>query len=226
MSVASRLGILGFSLTVALTFATPDGARAQDSAGNIRSGTINIGDVGPGPGGAGGINNSVTLTFDGNSGNPLPPSNSETAFHMNFLLDDARRMSATPLGTTRDLEISLTAPNNSVFRFMFSPRAQFGFGYDPVSGTNRAYAGLTWPLFDLKSWYANFGIASSFDPGMGGVESRGNQAPLMFHGALEFGYKLDQHNSVQFAIDQSVAPSRGPGSEPADNFLIRFGTKF
>ena len=146
---------------------------------------------------------------------------------MNFLLDDARRMSATPLGTTRDLEISLTAPNNSVFRFMFSPRAQFGVGYDPLSGTNRAYAGLTWQLFDFKSLYGNFGIAGSFDPGMGGVETRRDQAPLMFHGALEFGYRLDQQNSVQFAIDQSVAPaSRGPGSEASDNFLLRFGTKF
>lgn len=174
-----------------------------------------------------GINNSVTLTFDGKTGAPLPDSDSASAFHMNFLLDDARRMSATPLGSTRDLEISLTAPNNSVFRFMFSPRAQFGVGYDPLSGTNRAYAGLTWQLFNFKSLYGNFGVASSFDPGVGGVEARRDEAPLTFHGALEFGYRLDQQNSLQFAIDQSVAPSsHGVGAEPADNFLLRFGTKF
>jgi len=202
---AARISAVG--LTIAMSLAVAPAAWAQNNGAAL--------------------NNSVTLTFDGNTGNPLPASNSSSAFHMNFLLDDARRMSATPLGTTRDLEISLTAPNNSVFRFMFSPRAQFGVGYDPLSGTNRAYAGLTWQLFNFKSLYGNFGIAGSFDPGMGGVEARRDQAPLMFHGALEFGYRLDQQNSVQFAIDQSVAPaSRGPGSEASDNFLLRFGTKF
>jgi hypothetical protein len=172
--------------------------------------------------------NGVSLTLDSNTGSPLTGADAGSSFHMNFLLDDARRMSATEIGTTRDLEISLTAPNNSVFRFMFSPRPQFGIGYDPVSGTNRAYAGLTWNLFSANSLYGHFGVAGSFDPGIGGIDlRRGDEAPLMFHGALEFGYRLDQQNNLLFAVDQSVAPgAHGPGSEPADNFMFRFGRKF
>jgi hypothetical protein len=174
------------------------------------------------------INNSVSLTFDGNSGSLLPGADNPSSFHMNFLLDDTRRMTDTPLGTTRDLEISLTSPNNSVFRFMFSPRPQFGVGYDPISGTNRAYAGMTWDLFSTNSWFGHFGLASSFDPGIGGPNPRRlDEAPLMFHGALEFGYRFNDANALLFAIDQGVAPyARGMGVGPIDNFTLRYGTKF
>jgi hypothetical protein len=174
------------------------------------------------------IDNSVSLTLDGNTGSLLPGPDNASSFHMDFLLDDTRRMTDTPLGTTRDLEISLTAPNNSVFRFLFSPRPQFGIGYDPISGTNRAYAGMTWDLFSANSWFGHFGLASSFDPGIGGPDTRRfDEAPLMFHGAVEFGYRFDQSNALLFAIDQGVAPyARGMGVGPIDNFTLRYGTKF
>lgn len=175
----------------------------------------------------GGVNNSVSLMFDSNTGNLMTGPQSTPTFHMNFLLDDPLRMSATEIGTTRDLEISLTSPNNSVFRFMFSPRPQFGIGYDPISGTNRAYGGLTWGLFSTGSLFGNFGLAGSFDPGIGGPDARRfDEAPLMFHSALELGYRFDTQNTLMFAIDQGVAPGiRGAGAEP-DNFMLRYGTKF
>lgn len=176
------------------------------------------------PGGAGA---SLTLTLDSSTGNLLGGADAGSPFHMSFLLDDALRMSNTAIGTTRDLEISMTAPNNSVFRFMFSPRPQFGIGFDPISGTNRAYGGLTWNLFSDKALFGNFGLASSFDPGLGGTDGRRiDEAPLMFHGAFELGYRLDTQDSLMFAIDQGVAPGvHGVGGEP-DNFILRYGTKF
>jgi hypothetical protein len=174
------------------------------------------------------INNAVSLTLDSNTGSLLPGPDNSSSFHMNFLLDDTRRMTDTTLGATRDLEISLTSPNNSVFRFMFSPRPQFGIGYDPISGTNRAYAGITWDLFSTNSWFGHFGLASSFDPGFGSPEARRfDEAPLMFHGALEFGYRFNESNALLFAIDQGVAPyAHGMGVEPINNFTLRYGTKF
>jgi hypothetical protein len=174
-----------------------------------------------------GGNGGLTLTFDTNAGNFLTGANSNSTFHMSFLLDDPLRMSNTALGTTHDLEISLTSPNNSVFRFMFSPRPQFGIGFDPISGTNRAYGGLTWNLFSENSLFGNLGLASSFDPGLGGPAGRRlDEAPLMFHSAFELGYRLDTENSLMFAIDQGVAPGlHGAGAEP-DNFILQYGTKF
>lgn len=172
-------------------------------------------------------NNSVSLTLDGNTGGLLTGAGAGSSFHMNFLLDDPVRMSDTPIGSTRDLEISLTSPNNSVFRFMFSPRPQFGIGFDPLSGTSRAYGGLTWDLFSTPSFFGHFGLATSFNSGLGGPDARRlDEAPLMFHGAVEFGYRLDTQNSLLFAIDQGVAPgARGTAAEP-DNFILRYGTKF
>lgn len=171
---------------------------------------------------------TTTLTLDSNTGGLVPGAATVPAFHMDFLLDDARRLSDAPLGSTRDLEISLTSPNNAVFRFLFSPRPQFGIGYDPISGTSHGYAGLTWDLFTDNAIYGRFGLAGSFDSGVGGPLSRRlDVAPLMFHSAVEFGYRLDQRNSVSLAIDQGLAPPyHGAGPESVDNFILRYGTKF
>jgi hypothetical protein len=173
--------------------------------------------------------NTVRLTLDSNTGNLVPGDATVPSFHMNFLLDDAARLSGVPMGSTRDLEISLTSPNLPVFNFLFSPRPQFGIGYDPVAGANRAYIGLTWNLFTASSIYGQFGLAGSFDQGIGGADSahRAPLAPLMLHGAVEFGYHLDAVNSVSLAIDQGVAPTyHGAGPEPIDDFLLRYGGKF
>ena len=174
------------------------------------------------------MSGGLSLTVDSNTGNLLTGANAgATPFHMSFLLDDPLRMSNTALATTHDLEISLTSPNNAAFRFMFSPRPQFGIGFDPISGTNRAYGALTWNLFSDEALFGNFGLASSFDPGLGGPDGRRiDEAPLMFHGAFELGYRLDTQNSLMFAIDQGVAPGvHGAGAEP-DNFILQYGTKF
>jgi hypothetical protein len=173
-------------------------------------------------------NHNVSLTLDGSSGSVVTTPAASPSFHMNFLLDDGRRLSDTPLGSTRDLEISLTSPDTPAFRFIFSPRAQFGVGYDPLSGTNRAYAGVTWDLFSTSNLFGHFGLASSFDPGLGnGIARRFDQAPLMLHGAVELGYRLDPQNSVLFAIDQGYAPGARAGTpETVDNFVLRYGTKF
>jgi hypothetical protein len=172
----------------------------------------------------------VRLTLDSNTGNLVPGAATVPAFHMDFLLDDAGRLDGVPLGTTHDLEISLTSPNSPVFHFLFSPRAQFGIGYDPIEGASRAYIGLTWNLLSDNSIYGNLGLAGSFDPGGAGAASvagRVPDAPLMFHGAVEFGYRVDQNSSLSLAIDQGVVPNaHGSGPEPIDNFLLRFGGKF
>ncbi len=57
------------------------------------------------------INKSVSLTFDTNTGSLLPGADNPSTFHMNFLLDDTRRMTETPLGTTRDLGV---CPGNRI----------------------------------------------------------------------------------------------------------------
>jgi hypothetical protein len=178
---------------------------------------------------AAGVTTSVNI--NGDDGDLVPGAATVPAFHMDFLLNDVGRLDAAPAGTTQNLEISLTAPNNSVMRFLFSPRTQFGVGYDPIAGANRAYAALTWNLFKDDAIYGNLGVAGSFDPALGGGGTdpmhRTVLAPLMFHSAVEFGYSFSSQNSLSLAVDQGVIPvNHGAGPEPVDNFVLRYGLKF
>jgi hypothetical protein len=206
MALATRIRGLGAGLAMALV-ASIGHAGSAAAAGQSTFLTLNLG------------------------GNLVPGDATVPQFHMDFLLDDVVRLSGAPVGSTRDLEISLTSPNTGVFRFLFSPREQFGVGSDPLSGANRAYAGLTWNLFDRDSIYGNLGLAGSFDPTLGGYNTdplrRTVLAPLMFHGAVELGYRIDQKNSLSLSLDQGVAAiSRGAGPESIDNVSLRYGLKF
>jgi hypothetical protein len=99
------------------------------------------------------------------NGNALVPGSAPLPeFHLDFILDDPAGHSLAAPGTG-NLEIALTSPDSGVFRFLFSPRPQFGFNLDPTTG-NRGYAGLTWNLFDGNHLFGNFGLAGSYaDPG-------------------------------------------------------------
>lgn len=171
---------------------------------------------------------TTRLTLDSNTGNLVPGAATVPSFHMNFMLDDASRLGGTPIGTTHDLEISLTSPNSPAFNFLFSPRPQFGIGYDPAGGASRAYVGLTWNLFTDSAIYGRFGLAGSFDPAIGPAANHHvTLAPLMIHGAVEFGYRIDPVNSLSLAVDQGIVPdNHGSGPEPVDNFVLRYGGKF
>jgi hypothetical protein len=89
-------------------------------------------------------------------GAPLPE------FHLDFL---SNVPPAPALGGIGNLEIALASPDANGFSFLFSPRPQFGFGFDRATGTNRAYAGLTWNLFDSGGVFSNIGVAGSSGAG-------------------------------------------------------------
>jgi len=153
-------------------------------------------------------------------GAPIPQ------FHLNFLLNDPGRLQAP--GSSDNLEISFSSPDNSVFRFLFSPRPQFGLSTDRVTG-NRGYAGLTWTLFDSGSLFGNIGLAGSYDSGSSVPNDplrRPIGSPLMLHGALELGYHLGSQYSLSLSVDQGRAPELRLGGETTDNLRLRYGMKF
>ena len=155
-------------------------------------------------------------------GAPLPE------FHLDFLLSDPARQAMLPAGSTDNLEISLTSPQNGVLRFLFSPRPQLGLSVDRATGGNRAYAGLTWSLFDSDTVFGNVGLAGTYEAGSSLPTDplrRPLGPPLMLHGAVEFGYHLGERDSVSLSLDQGRAPDLRPGVEN-DNFRLRYGLKF
>jgi hypothetical protein len=165
-----------------------------------------------------------TLLVDGGTlvrgGAPMPE------FHLNFLGDGA---AVLPPGGSPDLNIAVTSPDNGVFHFLFSPRPQFGFGYDRLTGENRGYAGLTWSLFDDHSLFGSVGLAGSYSAGLDGLDDpvrRSLGPPLMLHGALEFGYKLGDQHSISLRLDEGRAPEFRLNTETTDDLRLRYGLRF
>lgn len=171
------------------------------------------------------------LTLSG--GAALPGAAPAPSFRFDFLLDDPLRPTLK-LGTTAaadNLEITLTAPNNSAFHFLFSPRPQFGLSADNAAGVNRSYAGLSWNLFNNSGLYGNFGVGGTYDASTGTPNDplrRPLMAPLMLHGGLELGYQFGEQHSLSLRLDEGVAPSFRLNGETSssDNFRLRYGLKF
>jgi hypothetical protein len=167
------------------------------------------------------------LTVNGETlvrgGAPLPE------FHLNFSLDEPGHAAANPAGGSDDLDIALTSPKNGVFHFLFSPRAQFGYGYDRLTGGDRGFAGLTWSLFDNDGLFGSVGLAGSYDPNSGSPfdpQRRSFDQPLMLRGAIEFGYRLGEQHSLSLRLDESRTPEMRLNGETSDNLRLRYGLKF
>jgi hypothetical protein len=156
-------------------------------------------------------------------GAPLPE------FHLNFLGEAPGGEALEPLGAEDNLEIALSSPNQGVLHFLFSPRPQFGFGYDPVTATNRGYAGLTWNLFDNDHLFGSVGLAGSYaaDDGPFDPVRRPFGPSMLLHGALEFGYQLGPQHSLSLRLDDGRAPEmRLSTPENSDSLQLRYGMKF
>jgi len=156
-------------------------------------------------------------------GAPLPE------FRLNFLPNDAVGQSLGLPGTAGNLEIALTSPEDGVFHFLFSPRSQWGFGADRMTGVNRGYAGLSWSLFDNDRLFGSVGLAGTYDPGSASPYDplrRPLGPPLMVRGALEFGYQFGQQHSLSLRFDEGRAPDFRLNGESSDNLQLRYGVKF
>jgi hypothetical protein len=126
-----------------------------------------------------------------------------------------------------NLEIALTSPDSRVFRFIFSPRPQFGLSLDKAMG-NRGYAGLTWNLFDSNSVFGNVGVAGSYaNPGAPNDPlHRPLGPPIMLHGALELGYHIGAQHSLSLSLDQGRPAEAHLSGETTDNLRLRYGMRF
>jgi hypothetical protein len=177
-----------------------------------------------GPALAGGQTTQLTLTGDA----LVRGAADQPELHLDYLLNDPTRRGAPPQLGSDNLEIALTSPDVGVFRFLFSPRPQFGLSLDKVVG-NRGYAGLTWNLFDSASVFGNLGLAGSYDPGTGAPGDplhRQLTPTVMLHGALELGYHIGAQHSLSLSLDKGRSPDLRLNAETTDNLRLRYGLKF
>ena len=156
-------------------------------------------------------------------GAPLP------SFQTNFPI----QIGPTPLTAARtpeknDLEISLTSPDQSVLRFLFSPRTVTGqtAGFGSTAGA--AYSGLAWNLFDADKLFGNVALSGAVNRAPVDDPSRRNAGPLLgLHSTFELGYSLGNQQSLSLDIDHMTpAPYFGDRAAVGEDLRVRYGFHF
>jgi hypothetical protein len=130
---------------------------------------------------------------------------------------------------SENLEISLTSPDHSVLRFLFSPRAVGGdtYGYGPTVTGN--YVGLAWNIFDNSRLFGSIGLGGAVNrEGLDDPSRSFYGEPLLsLHGTLELGYAFSGRQSLSLALDHATpAPYLGDRNAAGDYLRLRYGVHF
>ena len=153
-------------------------------------------------------------------GAPLPQFN--TSFPIQIGNPD-------PVGAPKsDLEISLTSPDHSVLRFLFSPRSLAGATPSVGNTIGTQYSGLAWNLFDTNKMFGNFALTSAVTRPFGNDPTNRLYGPLIsLHSTFELGYAFDPRSSLSFDIDHAnPAPLLGDRNVPGENLRLQYGYHF
>jgi len=140
----------------------------------------------------------------------------------NLAIDLSSPPPGPSLGTPENLEISLTSPDHSVLRFLFSPRFVAGDTFGLGAGVTGTYAGLAWNIFDNDRLFGSIALT-------GEVNRRALDDPthrlfgpvLSLHSTLELGYSFNAQQSLSLSLDHaSPAPFFG------NDLRLRYGYHF
>lgn len=128
-----------------------------------------------------------------------------------------------PSATASDnLEISLTSPDQSVLRFLFSPRTVSGETVGFGSTVTGNYVGLAWNIFDNDRFFGSIALTGAVNRQALDDPSRRLYGPLMsMHSTFELGYSFNAQQSLSLSIDHaSPAPYFG------NDLRLRYGFHF
>jgi hypothetical protein len=140
-------------------------------------------------------------------------------FNPSFPIDIGPGPSAT---ASDNLEISLTSPDHSVLRFMFSPRIVSGETYGFGSTVTGNYVGLAWNIFDNDRFFGSIALTGAVNRQALDDPSRRLYGPLMsMHSTFELGYSFNAQQSLSLSVDHaSPAPYFG------NDLRLRYGFHF
>jgi hypothetical protein len=153
-------------------------------------------------------------------GAPLPQFN--TSFPIQIGSPD-------PVGAPKsDLEISLTSPDHSVLRFLFSPRSLSGVtpSFGNTMGTQ--YTGLAWNIFDNDRLFGSIALTGAVTRPLNADPTTRLYGPLLsLHSTFELGYAFDPRSSLALDIDHAnPAPVFGDRNVPGENLRLQYGFHF
>lgn len=126
--------------------------------------------------------------------------------------------------------MALTLPDSSGQQFLFSPRvlpmmpeAHSGLG-------QRTYLGFSYDIGGPTGIYGSVAVggsvASAHVPSLDDGGPRSLNAPLLLHGGLELGYRLDTQNTFALSIDRAAPGDSLERGSGVGNFRLRYGLKF
>ena len=153
-------------------------------------------------------------------GAPLPQFN--TSFPIQIGNPD-------PVGAPKsDLEISLTSPDHSVLRFLFSPRSLAGTTPSIGGTAGTQFSGLAWNIFDNDRLFSSIALTGAVTRPFNNDPTNRLYGPLIsLHSTFELGYSFDPRSSLSFDFDHANrAPVFGDRNVPAENLRLQYGYHF
>ncbi len=116
-------------------------------------------------------------------------------------------------------------------QFMFTPRTP---QLSPVGltggGTERSYLGLSVDIGEPTGFYGSLGFGGSVlahrIPTFEEAGPRAYNAPLMLHGGVELGYRLDSANSFSLSVEEAHPTDGSERGGPIGTYHLRYGLKF
>jgi len=126
--------------------------------------------------------------------------------------------------------MALTLPESAGQEFLFSPRV-FPLMPDLHSGLGqRTYLGFSFDIGEPTGIYGSLAIggsvASTHVPSLDDGGPRSLNAPLLLHGGLELGYRLDTQNTFALSIDRAASGDPLDHASAVGSFRLRYGLKF
>ncbi len=153
-------------------------------------------------------------------GAPLPQFN--TSFPIQIGNPD-------PVGAAKsDLEISLTSPDHSVLRFLFSPRSLSGATPSVGRTAGTQFTGLAWNIFDKDRLFGSIALSGAVSHPLNNDPTTRLYGPLLsVHSTFELGYAFDPRSSLSFDFDHAnPAPYLGDRNVPTENLRLQYGYHF
>jgi len=136
--------------------------------------------------------------------------------------------------------LSLDEPGSAMMLSLSdNPRQQFSFTprtpqLTPLalsgSSSQRSYLGFSVDIGEPTGFYGSVGVGGSVlarrTPSFEDTGPRAYNAPLMLHGGVELGYRLDSQNSFALSVQESHPTDGSERGGPIGTYRLRYGLKF
>lgn len=126
--------------------------------------------------------------------------------------------------------MALTLPDSAGQQFLFSPRVPQLIPELHGSLGQRTYLGFSFDIGQPTGIYGSVAVggsvAASHVPSLEDGGPRSTNAPLLLHGGLELGYRLDTQNTFALSIDRAASGDPLDHASAVGNFRLRYGLRF